>query len=149
MEHHFVAADVDSVAVVQVNCFDSLAVDEGTFLDGDVSDHVVGAASLDHRVPLLYSGIAKQADRIFFGAPYSRARSFDSILTSAQPALLDRDPRGFGQLLYQSDEQSDRETGDRFAKEPRGQPAAGDRPDQIERDSADRAAHQSANRALG
>src|SRR5579862_165599 len=119
MEHHFVAADVDSVAVVQVNCFDSLAIDEGTFLDGDVSDHVIGAASLDHRVTLLYPGVAKQADWIFLGATNSRARSFDSILTSAQPALLDCDPRGFSQLLYQPDEQSDRETGDRFAKEPR------------------------------
>ena len=149
MEHHFVAANVDSIAVVQIDGLDSLAVDEGAFLHREISDHVVGAASLDHRVALLHRRIAEQADRIFLGAADRRARAFDSILASAQSSLLDGDPRGLGQLLHQADEQSDRKAGDRFAEESRRQTAADDCADQVEGDSADGSANQSADRALG
>src|SRR5208283_5295061 len=147
MEQHFVAANADSIAVAQVNAFDSLAVDEGAVLDREIPDHVVGAAPFDYGVSRLHGGIAEQADRILLGAADRRARAFDPVLASAQPALLDRDPRGLGQLLYQPDEQSDRKPGDRFAKEPRSQPAADDRADQIEADSTYRPAHQSAQRS--
>src|ERR1039458_8747721 len=149
MEQHFVAANVDSIAVAQVNAFDSLAVDERPVLHREISDYIVGAAPFYYGVSHLHGWIAEQADRIFLGAADRRARAFDPVLASAQPSVLDRDPGGLGQLLYQPDEQSDRKAGDRFAKEPRRKAAADDRADQIEADATDRSAHQSAQRSLG
>ena len=117
MEHDFIAANADSISVVQVNRFDSTSVNERPVLHREISDYVVGSTPFDHGVPRLHRRIAKQADRIFLSSPNRRARALDSVLAPAQPPLLDRDPRGLGQFLDQSNEQSDRKAGDRFAKE--------------------------------
>ena len=99
-----------------VDALDSLAVDESSILHREISQHVVGAAPLDHRMPLLHAVVAEEPDRIFLGAPDRCARAFEAILPSAQPTLLDGEPRGLGQLLHQSDEQSDREADDASPK---------------------------------
>src|SRR5260370_27257569 len=91
---------------MEVNRFDSSAVDEGAVLDREILDCVVGAAPLDQRMTRLHARIAEQADRVFLGAADRGARALDSVLPAAEPSLLDGDPRGLGQFLYESDEES-------------------------------------------
>src|SRR5260370_5417848 len=133
---------------MEVNRFDSSAVDEGAVLDREILDCVVGAAPLDQRMTRLHAGIAEQADRVFLGAAERGTRALDAILPAAEPSLLDCDPRGLGQFLHESDKESDREADDGFAKKSRRHSAAGHRADQIEKDSADCAAGESAEHPL-
>ena len=82
------------------------------------------------------AAVAEQPDRIFLGAPDRGDPAFEAILPTFQATRIDGQPCGLGQLLNQSDEQSDRQTDEAQSNQSRGEPAAGHLIDRVEGQTA-------------
>src|SRR5690242_2044307 len=135
------------VALSMLCVFDSVAIEKHALLHREVLQHVTVATALDHRMTRLHPGVAEKSDHVFFGASQCCHRAVDVEAPPTQPPGLDVEPRALGQLLDETDHQSDRQTERAQAEQPRIE-AARVGPDDIEGDAADKTADPSADRAL-
>src|SRR5260370_11639501 len=143
-----VVANPNTIAVVKLRGFDSLAVDEGALLHGEVFQRITRGASFDDGVTRLHTRVAEQPYSVFLGPPNHRGRTFEPELSAFEAAGLAHQPCGLGQLLYQPDKQADHESNQAESDQPRQKTGVAQRTDQVEAHSADEAANPSPGGAL-
>src|SRR5216683_4150166 len=148
METQLVVANSNTIAVVELHGFDSLAVDEGALLHGKGFQRITRGAPFDHRVARLDTRVAEQAYGVFLRPPDHGGGAFEPELSSLEAAGLAHQPCGLGQLLYQPDEQADHESDQAEPDKPRQKTGVAQRTDQVEADATDEAANPSAGGAL-
>src|SRR5712692_4284455 len=144
----FVVANPNTIAVVKLRGFDSLAVDEGAFLHGKIFQRITRGAPFYDGVARLDTRVAEQANGVFLRPADHGGRAFEPKLPALDTASLAHQPCGLGQLLYQPDEQPDHQSDETEPDQPRQKTGVAQPTDQVEADAADEAANPSARGAL-
>src|SRR5260370_24645153 len=81
-----VVANPNTIAVVKLRGFDSLAVNEGALLHGEVFQRITRGASFDDGVTRLHTRVAEQAYGVFLGPPDHCCRTFEPELSPFEAA---------------------------------------------------------------
>src|SRR6266852_5098678 len=148
METQLVVANSNTIAVVELRRFDSLAVDEGALLHGKIFQRITRGAPFYDGVARLDTRVAEQAYRVFLRPPDHSGRAFEPELPALDTASLAHQPCGLGQFLYQPDEQPDHESDEAGPDQQRNGTGVAQPTDQVEANAADEAANPSAVGAL-